>query len=98
MSIKQKFNIIEKNVWYSYDFASFLWKFSMILADFFYFFIRLARMKRIQTDPVPKHWKKGLDMSILLFEVADLPAVPALGPLHQSLEGCHRRSHSRKGA
>ena len=36
MSVKHKFNIFEeqKNVWYSYGFGWFLWKFSMIMADF----------------------------------------------------------------
>ena len=40
----------------------FLWKFSMILAVFLLpgsvslKRIRLTKMKRIQTDPDPKHW------------------------------------------
>ena len=61
---KHKFNSFEKNVWYSYDFRWFPLKFSMILADFLLpgygsvslkrVQIRLIKMKRIQTDPVPK--------------------------------------------
>ena len=55
---KHKFNRNEKNVWYSYDFRWFSWKFSMILADFLLpgsesvslkrIRIRLTKMKRIR--------------------------------------------------
>ena len=68
---KHKFNSFEKNVWYSYDFGWFSWKFSMILADFLLpgsvslkrIRIRLTKMKRIQTDPDPQHWGKGNEWS-----------------------------------
>ena len=62
---KHKFNSFEKNVWYSYDFRWFSWKFSMILAEFLlpgsgsvslkWIRIRLTKMKRIHTDPDPQH-------------------------------------------
>ena len=54
MSVEYKFDILEyeKNVCYSFEIGWFLWKFSMILAEFFS--TRLTKMKRIQTDP--QHW------------------------------------------
>ena len=67
---KHKFNSSEKNVWYSNDFGWFLWKFSMILADFLLsgsvslkrirmkrIWIWLTKLKRILTDPDPKHYQ-----------------------------------------
>ena len=79
---KHKFNSFEKNVWYSYDFRWFSWKFSMILADFLLpgpgsvslerIRIRLTKMKRIQTDPDPHHWfleYLWIDPSLMNFSV-----------------------------
>ena len=62
---KHEYNSFEKNVWYYNDFGWFLWKVSMILADFLLpgsgsvslkrIRIRLTKMKQIQTDPDPQH-------------------------------------------
>ena len=66
MSVNISFIVLKKNVWYSNDFGWFMWKFSIILADFLLpesvslkrLRIRLTKMKRIQTDPDPQHCLK----------------------------------------
>ena len=63
MSIRQKFTIFEKMYsffWFWLIFVEILHYFGWVFATRIRFMkrIRLAEMKRIQTDPDPQHWLK----------------------------------------